>query len=352
MRLETEIKVTPILEAISNATDHALDRSIVTEIPDFEPPSDFGIGLIVGPSGSGKSTILHEHFDVKPNPYWDNELSIEDHFGTFEEAQARLGAVGLNSVPAWMRPYSTLSNGEQYRADLARLIGNGAAVDEFTSVVDRNVAKSCSVALSKWVKRTGAEGVVLASCHYDIAEWLEPDWVFDCAVGDFTDRRLLRRPEIRIELRPAKSEAWSFFSRHHYLTADINRSARCWVALWDGLLVGFASAIAYPSGTVKNAWRGHRTVVLPEFQGMGIGARISDAIGEIFIGQGCRYFSKSANPNFGAYRNSSERWRPTSKNMKARKDYSVQRMGKFDSKEKMAHAERVCFSHEYVGAAS
>lgn len=348
MRLSTEVMVTPTLEAISNATDYPLCGQIVTEVPDFEAPEGFSVGLIVGPSGSGKSTILREHFGVSPMPKWDESLSIADHFSSAEEAQERFGAVGLNSVPAWLRPYHTLSNGEQYRADLSRLIGDGVAVDEFTSVVDRNVAKSCSVALSKWAKRNEASGLVLATCHYDVAEWLEPDWVFDCATGGFSDRRLLRRPEIRIELQPAKPEAWSFFSKHHYLSTDINRSARCWIAVWDGLLVGFASAIAYPSGTVKNAWRGHRTVVLPEFQGMGIGARISDAVGEIFISQGCRYFSKSANPNFGAYRNASPKWRPTSKNMKARHDYKLGRKTKEDG-HKMAHANRVCFSHEYVG---
>lgn len=348
MRLSSEVIATPILEQVSNATDHPLSGAIETEVPDFELPTDFGVGLIVGPSGSGKSTIINSHCEVAEQPEWDSRLSVADHFGSYENARDRLGAVGLNSIPAWMRPYHTLSNGEQYRADLARVIGDGVAVDEFTSVVDRNVAKSCSVALSKWSQRNDASGLVLATCHYDVAEWLQPDWVFDCAVGDFTDRRLLRRPEIRIELRPAQPEAWSFFSRHHYLSGDINKSARCWIALWDGLLVGFAAAIAYPSGTVKNAWRGHRTVVLPEFQGMGIGARISDAIGEIFISQGCRYFSKSANPNFGVYRNGSPKWKPTSKNMKARHDYKSGRKTKEDG-HKMAHANRVCFSHEYVG---
>jgi GNAT superfamily N-acetyltransferase len=350
MRLSSEVISTPILEQVSNATDHPLTGSIETEVPDFDMPNDFGLGLILGPSGSGKSTILNAHCDVAESPEWDGALSIADHFGSYENARDRLGAVGLNSVPAWMRPYHTLSNGEQYRADLARVIGDGVAVDEFTSVVDRNVAKSCSVALSKWSQRNDVRGLVLATCHYDVAEWLQPDWVFDCAVGGFTDRRLLRRPEIGIELRPAQPEAWSFFSRHHYLSGDINKSARCWIALWEGLLVGFAAAIAYPSGTVKNAWRGHRTVVLPEFQGMGIGARISDAVGEIFISQGCRYFSKSANPNFGAYRNGSASWRPTSKNMKARHDYKAGRKTKEDG-HKMAHAERVCFSHEYIGGA-
>lgn len=347
MKLSTKVKKTETLKAVSNATDCDLTEYVVTSIPDFQRPES-GFGLIVGPSGSGKTTTLKKHYRFSHDPVWDSELSIADHFETYENAKDRLGAVGLNSIPAWMRPFHTLSNGEQYRANLARQIGDGAVVDEFTSVVDRNVAKSCSVALSKWVRRKNISNLVLATCHYDVAEWLEPDWVFDFGAGQFADRGLLRRPKIRVELHPAKPEAWAFFSKHHYLTSDINRSARCWIAVWDGLLVGFAAAIAYPSGSVKNAWREHRTVVLPEFQGMGIGSRISDAVGEIFISQGCRYFSKTANPNFGIYREKSSSWRPTSKNKKARHDYKATRKTKEDG-HKMRHVDRVCFSHEYIG---
>lgn len=347
MKLSTKIEKTEILEAVSNATDYELASFVETDIPDFSKPKN-GIGLIVGPSGSGKSTILRNNYIVNGIPTWSDSLSIADHFGTYENARDRLGAVGLNSIPAWMRPFHTLSNGEQFRANLARQIGNGLAIDEFTSVVDRNVAKSCSVAISKWARRNDIESMVFATCHYDVAEWLQPDWIFDCATASFADRRLLRRPEIRIELHPAKPEAWAFFSRHHYLTADINKSARCWIAVWGDQLVGFASAISFPNGNFKNAWREHRTVVLPEFQGIGIGARISDAVGEIFISQGCRYFSKSANPNFGHYREKSPKWVATSKNGKRRIDYLHGRPTK-ESGHKSSHANRMCFSHEYIG---
>lgn len=345
--ITTKIRKTPILEMVSNATDFEIRDTVTTKIPDFLKP-EAGFGLIVGPSGSGKTTILRQNYNISKAPDWDCGLSVADHFPSYESCKDRLGAVGLNSVPAWIRPFHTLSNGEQYRAALARQIGESAAVDEFTSVVDRNVAKSCSVALSKWIKRNNIKSMVLATCHYDVAEWLEPDWIFDCAIGQFSNRGLLRRPQIRVKLHPAKPEAWSFFSRHHYLTADINKSARCWIAVWDGVLVGFASAIAFPNANIKRAWREHRTVVLPEFQGMGIGARISDAVGEIFISQGFRYFSKTANPNLGAYRDASRKWRPTSKNKKSRQDYSDRHKTKED-KHKMKHKNRVCFSHEYIG---
>jgi GNAT superfamily N-acetyltransferase len=107
--------------------------------------------------------------------------------------------------------------------------------------------------------------------------------------------------------------------------------------------------IAFPSGTIKRAFRGHRTVILPDYQGLGIGVRISDAAGEIIRREGGRYFSKTSNYRMGEYRNKSDKWRPTSKNMKARPDYKSDKKTK-ESKYKHKHIERVCFSHEYIGA--
>ncbi|MEV4573636.1 hypothetical protein AB0K16_10265 [Nonomuraea jabiensis] len=52
-------------------------------------------------------------------------------------------AVGLSSPPAWLRPYKTLSNGEAFRASMARAVAEQdglVVVDEFTSVVGRQVA--------------------------------------------------------------------------------------------------------------------------------------------------------------------------------------------------------------------
>ena len=50
--------------------------------------------------------------------------------------------------------------------------------DEFTSVVDRQVAQTASLAISKAIRRT-KKRFIAVSCHSDIIEWLEPDWVFN-----------------------------------------------------------------------------------------------------------------------------------------------------------------------------
>jgi len=149
-------------------------------------PKSFKIGVIVGSSGSGKSTILKQ-FGIEEEPTWDNNKSIVSHFETPDDAINKLGSVGLNSIPSWYKPYHVLSNGEKFRADLARKIKSNAVIDEYTSVVDRNVAKAASVSLSKYVKNNGFENIVLSTCHHDILDWLEPDWVLDTDTGELLD---------------------------------------------------------------------------------------------------------------------------------------------------------------------
>lgn len=146
-------------------------------------PINFKIGVIVGSSGSGKSTLL-KHFGVEEQPIWKSNKSIISHFNDSNDGINKLSAVGFNSVPNWYKPYHVLSNGEKFRADLARKIKFGAVIDEYTSVVDRTVAKAASMALSRYIKNNDVGNIVLSTCHHDIIEWLEPDWVLDTDTGE------------------------------------------------------------------------------------------------------------------------------------------------------------------------
>lgn len=355
--MKSKVQTDEITKELSRAFDYEFDG--VTE---FTPPQicaldrtssiddDYSIGLIVGPSGSGKSTILKE-FGEEEQIEWNPNQAVCSHFNSAEDAQERLNAVGFNTIPAWMRPYHILSNGEQFRSNLARRLKSGAVIDEFTSVVDRNVAKSCSLATRRYIDEKGLKNITFATCHYDIVEWLQPDWVFDTASGLVTTRGSLQRPEISVEVLPCNVKAWELFRNHHYLSGDIHKGARCFLAVWNDVPVGFTGILAMPSGSLKNAWRGHRTVVLPDFQGMGIGVRLSDSVGEIMLAEGKRYFSKTAHPRLGEYRNNSPKWKPTSKNMQDRKDYVLidWENNKYSKELMMKHVDRFCYSHEYIG---
>lgn len=156
-------------------------------------PDDFRVGIIIGASGSGKSVLLREWGGETPVT-WEHGRSIASHFDNADDASSRLYAVGLNAIPVWRKPYHVLSNGQQFRADLARRLGSGAIVDEFTSVVDRNVAVAASRAVRVWADRNNVRGMVFASCHRDIVPWLRPDWIIDTDAGEFTIGEQADRP--------------------------------------------------------------------------------------------------------------------------------------------------------------
>lgn len=348
MKLTSFVAPDEITADIGNAFDYVFNGHSETNIDPLPPlPSDYSIGLIVGASGSGKTTLL-KTLGLPDVVAWSESKAVASHFGSAVEARDRLAATGLNSIPSWCRPFHVLSTGEQFRADLARRLHSGACIDEFTSVVDRTVAKSCSAAVSRYIRANDLCKVVFATCHYDVIPWLDPDWTYDTATGVLTPRGAIQRPAIELDLLPCSADAWKMFRSHHYLSEKINSASRCWIAVWNGTPVGFVSALAFPNANFRNAWRGHRTVVLPDFQGIGIGIRISDAVAEIFKSEGCRYFSKTAHPRMGAYRDASPLWKATTKNRKKRPDYNSNRQTK-ESAYKHLHADRLTYSHEYIG---
>ena len=331
-----------ITASISSSFDFDFEGTSEFVVPIIgDVPEDYLIGLIVGPSGSGKSTLL-KTFGKEFFPEWEENMAIVSHFEDADEAHTKLAAVGLNSIPSWFKPYSILSTGEKFRANLARKLMSGCIVDEFTSVVDRSVAKSCSYAIKRFADSNDLDGMVFASCHYDIVEWLNPDWVFDTLTSKLSIRGSVQRPTIKLEVLPCGHEAWPIFRDHHYLSENLNKSGRHWLCIWESVAVGFTSAMTFPSGTLTKAFREHRTVVLPDYQGLGIGVRLADAIGEIHLGEGKRYFSKTAHPRMGEYRNRSSLWRATSKNMTAR-ILNPQLARLWDVR------ERFSYSHEYIG---
>lgn len=171
------------------ASDYDYSREVSEEhfVGKFDLPEEWNIGLIVGASGTGKTTIARELFgdDLVDGFEYTHESVIDDmpKDCSVDDITRCFYQVGFGSVPSWLRPYSVLSNGEKMRCDLARaILGRDFTVfDEFTSVVDRNVAKTVSAALAKGIRKSGKKFVAV-SCHRDVIEWLQPDWVFDTDV--------------------------------------------------------------------------------------------------------------------------------------------------------------------------
>ena len=187
--------------------------------------------------------------------------------------------MGLGNVPAWLRPFQVLSAGEQFRANLARLVTESpprVVVDEFTSVVDRQIARFGALAFQKSWRRTAGQCVLL-SCHYDVVDWVEPDWVYDTATGKYSGRCLWRRPRFDFEIWETDWRYWPLFEPHHYLKLPRMVAATCFVATVEGLPVAHLAVSPYfQVGCVRAC----RLVVLPEWQGAGVGMRFLNVIAE------------------------------------------------------------------------
>lgn len=236
-----------------------------------------GIGVIVGPSGSGKTSIGRRIWGggaIHAGSEWLPDRPIIEQIGPgldLKKATGALSAVGLGTVPSWLRPFHVLSMGEQFRAEMARLITDPpdrVIIDEFTSVVDRQIAKIGAAAFAKAWRRTGKQAILL-SCHYDILDWVEPDWVLDTKYWEFQRGCLRRRPEIKLDIYEAGGAwAWKFFEKHHYLKLPLPVAATYFVAEVDGEPVAHVACCPRPG---LKACRMTRLVVMPEWQGAGVG---------------------------------------------------------------------------------
>jgi ABC-type lipoprotein export system ATPase subunit len=267
----------------------------------------WNVGLIVGPSGCGKSTLAREMFgaQVVSGFNWPGDKSIVDAFPAdmgIKDITMLLSSVGFSSPPSWVRPFSVLSTGEQFRVTVARAMAKARqddlfVLDEFTSVVDRTVARIGSAAVAKTIRRR-KQKFIAVTCHYDIVDWLQPDWTYDPSTGKFQWRELQRRPGINLTISRVHHSAWKVFSKHHYLTANLSHAATCFVAFIDGVPATFHSYLPFVGRlkTNQKAMRGHRSVCLPDFQGVGIGHALITYLAGMWKGLGYRVFRNTGHP--------------------------------------------------------
>ena len=325
IQLKHKIKNDAYTEYLYNAFDIQNKEESNVEIEnnirlDFE----WQIGVIYGGSGTGKSTLLKTFGEIKSADF-DNEKSLISNFDFVspEDATHLLSAMGLASVPCWLRPAHTLSNGEQYRAALALTVGKAKEndiilIDEYTSVVDRDVAKAMSNALSKYIRRTKKK-IILASCHFDIMEWLQPDWIYSPNKRR-TERcdYLRQRPAINLEIFRARYETWKIFKQHHYLSEDLNPAAWCYIVLWNDKPIAFVAILPFPGVGDAKTRRISRIVVLPDYQGLGIGKKIVDYFSALYAKVDSQMYIRTINPALGiSLTKDIKNWQPTLSNLKA-----------------------------------
>ena len=252
---------------------------------------EWNIGVVVGASGSGKTSIGKQIFGenkiVNLSEGWDSSRPIIDDImpdGDFNTVTGLLASVGLGDVPAWLRPFKVLSNGEQFRAGLARLIcekPDEVVVDEFTSVIDRQIAKIGASAFQKAWRRENPKGkVVLLTPHFDVVDWLQPDWVIDTNKKTFERGCPRQRPNIELEIRKVNGSYWRYFKPHYYLDLPMPIAAEYFVGTVGGEL---ACHLAVGPWFHLNGYRATRLVTMPEWQGAGVGTRFLNAIAQYHL---------------------------------------------------------------------
>lgn len=264
------------------------------------------VGLIVGKSGTGKTTIAKQLF---PEAYITNfeykEETILDDMpkeSSLEEITSTFNSVGFSSPPSWLKSYSVLSNGQKMRVDLARAIleDNKLFVfDEFTSVVDRQVAQIGSFAMQKAIRKSDKQFIAV-TCHFDIQEWLMPDWIFNTDTMTFQslEGQKKNRPKIKFEIfKYGDKTIWKMFAKHHYLSHSHNNAANVFVALINNEIAGFLSVLHLPHPIAKNIKKVHRLVILPDYQGAGFGIKFLNEIGKIYKNEKWRFSIVTSAPS-------------------------------------------------------
>lgn len=317
----------------------------------------WNVGLIVGPSGCGKSTIAKAMWPAQMQSAmtWESASVIDDVAPamTVQQISETFAAVGFNTIPAWLRPYHVLSNGERFRVELARRVlecDDVVVVDEFTSVVDRQVARVGSHAVQKLVRRNDKQFVAV-SCHYDVIDWLQPDWILEPATMTFAWRSVQPRPKLVGHVHRTPYATWSLFAPYHYLTADLVRSARCFVVSVDSRPVSFIGAMHFPHPKVGDIMRVSRAVTLPDWQGLGLFFQLSETVGSAYkaVDRRLRIY-----PAHAAFIRSCERstaWRKCAEAGYTSVPSTKSRSASVSPARRMVSGARPCAVFEYCGPA-
>jgi len=150
---------------------------------------------------------------------------------------------------------------------------------------------------------------------------------------------------LTLELETCDPWLWTFFRDFHYKTKSISSTARTFVLHHNGRLVGFSATIKQMGG----GYRAHRTVILPSWQGLGIGSRLSDSVAQLHSLEGERFLAQTVHPRFGSYRDNSQFWKPTEWNHNVNK-YKIEswKHRRANVKVKL-QVPKFIYSHEFIG---
>jgi hypothetical protein len=87
----------------------------------------------------------------------------------------------------------------------------------------------------------------------------------------------------------------------------LNPASACFAAFVEGRPAAFTAVMPFPHPR-KPGWREHRTVCLPDYQGIGIGNAMSEFIASLYVATLKPYYSRTSHPAMIRHRLRSPNW--------------------------------------------
>ena len=83
------------------------------------------------------------------------------------------------------------------------------------------------------------------------------------------------------------------------MNTSIQRGAKCY-GLYDekNNIIGFHSVLPQPHGKIDKLRRVHRLVILPDYQGIGLGVKFATIVAKMYHDKGYRFDIKTSARNF------------------------------------------------------
>ena len=91
------------------------------------------------------------------------------------------------------------------------------------------------------------------------------------------------RPPVELKVYRCGASLWQMFRQYHYLNGSLAAGVRCYIAVYQDKPIAFI-AVAHIRMKAKY-YRVSRLVVLPDYQGIGVGKRFLNFIAELYSSQ-------------------------------------------------------------------